>query len=351
MDYLKIILFPFSILYGLVIFIRNALYDAGILKDFKFNVPVLCVGNLSVGGTGKTPHIEYLIRFLQQHEYDIATLSRGYKRKTSGYKLATLQSTADEIGDEPRQLKQKFPGVSVAVGENRVLTIPRLLGDSRAQLILLDDAFQHRAVRPGHSIILTDYSKLFTKDYLLPFGRLREWRSAYRRADTIIVTKCPEDISQDQKQEIIKQIKPLPHQSIYFSFLEYGHPFWVYESQKYIRLRENMQVVAFCGIANPDHLENYLTSKVEKVRLIKFGDHHRYEITDFDPVKNIFQSLKTDNKLIITTEKDLQRLQPFLPWFYKNNLPLFCLPVQVKFQQQDEEKFQKQMIDFIESYY
>ena len=218
----RILLFPFSLLYWLGIAVRNYLYDKQILKSSSFGLPLICVGNLSVGGTGKSPMVEYLIRMLEQ-QYHIATLSRGYKRKTKGYALAGPDTTALEIGDEPMQFHQKFPDLPVAVGEERMVAIPQLLHDRpQTELIILDDAFQHRAVKAGLNILLTEYSNLFTRDFYLPTGDLRDLKSSYKRAQIIIVTKCKNGISEIEKEKIIKEIRPVDGQLIFFTGFEYG---------------------------------------------------------------------------------------------------------------------------------
>ena len=209
----RILLLPFAILYGLVVWIRNWLYDKNIFRSTSFGLPLICVGNLSVGGTGKSPMVEFLVMHLKNH-YKVATLSRGYKRKTKGYALATDDTTALDIGDEPMQFHQKFPDVPVAVGEERIVAIPQLLHDRpETQVIILDDAFQHRALKAGLNILLTDYNNLFTRDFFLPTGDLRDTQGSYKRADIIVVTKSRPDLSAERKREVIEEIKPLPHQN------------------------------------------------------------------------------------------------------------------------------------------
>lgn len=219
----RVLLLPFAVLYGAIVFIRNRLYDKGIiLQETSFNFPLICVGNIAVGGTGKSPMVEYLLNQLQP-KYKIATLSRGYKRKTKGYALANEQTTALEIGDEPMQFYLKFPDVPVAVGEERLVAIPQLLHDvPDLQAIILDDAFQHRAVKAGLNIVLTEYNNLYIYDFFLPTGDLRdEWRSV-KRADIIIITKCPNDLSVEKKQKLLRNLHPLPKQQVYFTTIEYG---------------------------------------------------------------------------------------------------------------------------------
>ncbi|RME96755.1 MAG: tetraacyldisaccharide 4'-kinase, partial [Bacteroidetes bacterium] len=232
----RILLAPFSLLYGLAVSLRNAFYRAGLLKSMRFSVPVISVGNLSVGGAGKTPHIEYLIRLLREH-IQVATLSRGYSRKTRGFLTVERQHNAEQVGDEPLQFKRKFPDIGVYVAEDRAFAIPQIMAaQPDTQLILLDDAFQHRAVLPGLNILLTEYDNLFTRDYLLPAGRLREWRSAYERADVIVVSKCPPDLTQTDARRIRVEINPLPHQKIFFSYYAYQVPYYQFNPRYRLKL-------------------------------------------------------------------------------------------------------------------
>ncbi len=206
----RFILFPLSILYGVIIWIRNKLFDKNFLQSASFNFPIICVGNLSVGGTGKTPMAEYLVRLLKE-EYKVATMSRGYKRKTKGFAIANENTTALDIGDEPMQLYKKFPDIVVSVAEERLVSIPQLLHDKPdTRIIILDDAFQHRQVKAGLNILLTEYRDMFTRDFILPAGNLRDVKSSYKRADIIIVTKCKSHLTEEEKNEIISEIKPLP---------------------------------------------------------------------------------------------------------------------------------------------
>src|SRR5579872_18276 len=254
---IRILLFPFSLVYALIITVRNWAFDRKILSSAAFNLPVIGVGNLAVGGTGKSPMVELLIRTLKDH-YEIAVLSRGYKRKTRGYALAGPQSTALDIGDEPMQFHSKFPDVAVAVGEERIVAIPQLLHDRPdTRVILLDDAFQHRTVRAGLNILLTDYSNLFTRDWWLPSGDLRDALSSYRRADIIVVTKCPEDLAEDNRRSIANEIGPRPHQELFFSSIRYGTPYHITRRTE-TRIDDSVEVLLITGIANPAPLKEWL---------------------------------------------------------------------------------------------
>jgi tetraacyldisaccharide 4'-kinase len=246
---LKPLLYPLSLLYGVIIWIRNKLYDAGIISSIQFSVPVISVGNLSTGGTGKTPHIEYLINLLQ-YEYKVATMSRGYKRRTQGFYLAGQNTDAGTIGDEPMQFHLKYPEVAVSVCEDRMTGIPRLLGEkAEIEVVLLDDAFQHRSVKPGLNILITDYAKPFYKDFILPFGSLRESRKAYKRADIIIVSKCPDQLDESQKESIRSRIKPLPHQSLFFTGIAYRPMVNFFSGAEFRPVKPN--IILVCGIAKP----------------------------------------------------------------------------------------------------
>src|ERR1700689_1759385 len=247
---IRILLFPFSIIYGFIILIRNFLFNKKILSSTSFNLPVICVGNLAVGGTGKSPMVEFLIKALQ-NKFSIAILSRGYKRKTKGYALANEKSTVLEIGDEPMQFHIKFPNVPVAVGEERIEAIPQLLHDiPSTQAIILDDAFQHRSVKAGLNILLTDCNNLFTRDWYLPTGDLRDEKRSYKRADIIVVTKCPAEIDELEKEKVTKEINLQPHQQIYFSTIRYGIPYHLVNKNKKV-VSDKTEALLLTGIANP----------------------------------------------------------------------------------------------------
>ena len=246
----RILLLPFSLLYWLIIAIRNWLYNKKIIRSTSFGLPIICVGNLAVGGTGKSPMVEYLVRLLKD-QYKVATLSRGYKRRTKGYALADDESTALEIGDEPMQFHIKFPDISVAVGEQRLEAIPQLLHDRPGtQAIILDDAFQHRAIKAGLNILLTDYSNLFTRDFYLPTGDLRDLKSEYKRAEIIVVTKCKPDLTVNEKEKITREIRLQNGQTIFFAAIEYGQPYHILNHSGF-PLTENTEVLLVSGIANP----------------------------------------------------------------------------------------------------
>ncbi len=332
MIFFRQLLFPFAIFYGIITFLRNFLYDKGILKSYSFDIPILAVGNLSVGGTGKTPQIEYLIRLLSSN-YKIATLSRGYKRKSSGFILANTASNVLLLGDEPFQMHQKFPQIQVAVDSNRKNGIEQLLNQSvKPEIILLDDAFQHRKVKAGFYILLTSYDDLYFKDYMLPTGNLREYRSGAKRADMIIVTKCPKNLSELAQQVINDTIgmdKPL-----FFTYIDYDDT--VYSEEKSISVKELQSIdkLLLAGIAKPEPFFVYLQNKSDLV--LKFPDHHHFSENEILEIKK-----KANNKPIITTEKDFVRLKDSI---LKEQL--YYLPIKSSFIS-DREIFDKTILDYV----
>lgn len=350
MNLIRILLFPFSIIYGIVVWLRNKIYDLEVVKPIKFDIPVISIGNLKVGGTGKTPHIEYLINFLKNN-YKVGVLSRGYKRKTSGYLFLGDQINALRYGDEPCQIKYKFPQVSVAVCEKRIIGIPSLLlDDPEVNLILLDDAFQHRAVKPSLSILLIEFNDLFLRNLLFPAGKYREYSSAKKRADIIVITKIPENFSTNEKELALKKLKPHKHHHVYFSFIKYRNLHSLNTADKYLpELDKNISVLLFCGIANPDPLKQYLENKVKEVILVKYNDHHCFTKNDFKKIKNIFEEIVNMEKFILTTEKDLMRLkEPSLSDII-NDLPVFYIPIEIDIWE-ESEKFNSAISQHLENF-
>ncbi|MCL4109215.1 UNVERIFIED_CONTAM: hypothetical protein GTU68_062983 [Idotea baltica] len=337
---------PFALIYGLGVSLRNMLYSMGILKEISFNVPVISVGNLSMGGTGKTPHVEYLIKWLSAY-LEVVALSRGYKRKTKGFLPVLAKSTVDEVGDEPLQYKIKFPDSGIYVDENRELGIPKILAQQpNAQLVVLDDAFQHRSVKPGLNILLTDRSNLFTEDYLLPMGRLREWRSAYKRADIIVVTKCGFDFSTSEMRKVIDRIKPTSKQNVYFTRYEYKNLYHLLYPEIEVRLQPNMHALIVSAIANAEYLLGYVDSIVSSVRALEYEDHHDFTSHEIAQLKAQFDLIDEENKVIITTEKDAMRMQKHTDFLRENQMPVFVLPAYVSFVQ-DEQSFQQRVKSFL----
>ena len=343
----RYLLLPFSFVYGCIVWLRNWLFDKNIFKSTAFNFPLICVGNLAVGGTGKTPMVEYLIRLLK-NDFKTATLSRGYKRKTKGFGIANETTTALEIGDEPMQFHKKFPDVTVSVGEERLVAIPQLLQDKPdTEVIILDDAFQHRAVKAGLNILLTEYKDLYTRDFILPAGDLRDVRSSAKRAEIIIVTKCKPNLTEEEKNAIIEELKPLPNQTIFFTAIQYSAPYHLF-SKKEISFSSNADILLVCGIANPRSLKEFLSSKVHSYDMLRYADHHIFDSDDLKEIKKQFEKIRSSEKLILTTEKDGVRMQKF-----ENDLidfPLYVLPIKHSFLFNEEGKFTKQVVDFIRSY-
>ena len=304
MDFLRKILFPLAFLYWLITFIRNWLYVKGIFKSSSFNIPIIAVGNLSVGGTGKTPQIEYLIRLLSEN-YKVAVLSRGYKRTTEGFILADEKATASSIGDEPFQFFSKFSNIQVAVDANRKNGIENLLQlSNKPDVILLDDAYQHRKVKAGFYILLTAYDDLFCDDYILPFGNLREPSSGKKRADMIIVTKCPNDLSELAQQKIREKLKV--KQPVFFTTIQYDDYVFGNESKLLVSEIQSETKVLVAGIAKPKLFFDFLKNETDEA--LVFPDHHHFSKQD---CKQILA--KANGRKIITTEKDFVRLNGLLP--------------------------------------
>jgi tetraacyldisaccharide 4'-kinase len=334
-------------LFGLGILIRNWLYDRDILKSTDFNIPIIGVGNLSVGGTGKSPMVEYLAGLLKD-SYQVATLSRGYKRRTRGYILANQESTALEIGDEPMQFHLKHPEISVAVGEQRIEAIPQLLFDRPdTEVILLDDAFQHRAIRAGYSILLTDYNNLYTRDFFLPTGDLRDLQSSARRAEMIIVTKCPFGLPESEKRRIKTELEPLESQEVFFSTIRYGEPYHII-SRGNMNLHKQMEVLLVCGIANPEPLKKYIQEEVYTYDAMYYGDHHIFSIDDLREITLRFSNMDAVEKIILTTEKDAVRLVKFRDEL--KDIPFYVLPIGVSFLFNETTRFNNIITNFIRDF-
>jgi tetraacyldisaccharide 4'-kinase len=341
---IRILLFPFSLLYGLAVWIRNRLFDSNILKAASFNLPIICVGNLSAGGTGKSPLVEFLIRLLK-NRWQVAVLSRGYKRKTKGYALAHSTTTALEIGDEPMLFHIKFPDVAIAVGEQRIVAIPQILHDRpRTGAIILDDAFQHRSVKAGFNILLTDYSNLYTRDWFLPTGDLRDEKGSYRRAQVLIVTKCPPDLSEAEREDIRKELNPLAHHKLFFTSIRYGVPYHII-SRRPMPLQAGMEVLLVSGIANPAPLKNYLQDAVDAYYEISYRDHHIYSIDDWKEIRKRYENIAAGKKIILTTEKDAVRLTKFAQELQE--FPVYVLPIDIQFLFNQEQSFTDLIIKFI----
>lgn len=343
----RILLFPFSLLYWLGISIRNFLYDRNILRSSSFGLPLICVGNLAVGGTGKSPMVEYLVTLLKDR-YKVATLSRGYKRKTKGYVLADENSSALEIGDEPMQFHLKFPHLPVAVGEERIVAIPQLLHDRpETEVIVLDDAFQHRAIRAGLNILLTDYHNLFTRDFYLPTGDLRDLKRNYKRAQVIIVTKCPPALDETERGKLLEEIRPVNGQSVFFTSIEYGTIYHILKGEPVV-LQEKTEVLLVTGIANPRPLKKMLEAHHNGYQMLQYPDHHIFSIDDLKEIQQKFGALPSPDKLVLTTEKDAVRLQKFRSEI--SGMPFYVIPVRHRFLFNGQEAFDTLVRTFIDTF-
>lgn len=344
---IRILLLPFSLIYALIIIVRNWCFDIGLLGSSSFNLPLICVGNLAVGGTGKSPMVEFLLKKLKDR-YEVAVLSRGYKRKTSGYALASPHSTALEIGDEPMQFRNKFPDVTIAVGEERVVAIPQLLHDRPdTKTIILDDAFQHRYVRAGLNILLTDYNNLFTRDWFLPTGDLRDQKKSYKRAQIIIVTKCERDLSLKERNDIVKEINPTPDQHVFFSTIQYGDVYHISEKNSY-RIDPSVEVLLVTGIANPEPLKKYIDDRSKSFYEMAYSDHHIFSIIDLKNMVKRLESMPCEKKIILTTEKDAVRLMKFVQEL--KSIPLYVIPIESRFLFGEEQRFTNLIVKFISEF-
>jgi tetraacyldisaccharide 4'-kinase len=371
MKYLRLLLFPFSLLYGLVVIIRNWCYDAGIFKSRQFDIPVISVGNLDVGGAGKSPMTEYLIR-LFKNDYKLATLSRGYGRKTSGYmeksgaggrepsvknqiannhspltpdSYRDHHSPANEIGDEPAQFWNKFPDITVAVCEDRVNGIKQLLPNH--DLVILDDAYQHRAVKPGLSLLLFDYSRVYAPHLLLPAGNMREPFSGRKRADAIIVTKCPGNLAADEQAEILKRIRPFPNQHVFFSSIAY-QPLQDLDGKiTDAVITADTTVFLLTGIANAGPLAQHIKKYTQHIIHHNYPDHHRFSLKNISKLAGAFSARASKNKLLVTTEKDAQRLlkHELLPLV--KQLPFLVMPIGINFLDGTQQGFNQFVINYV----
>lgn len=338
MNRIRFLLFPFAALYYLITWFRNFLFDKKILTSTSFSIPTIVVGNLSVGGTGKTPQIEYLIRLLKD-TYRVAVLSRGYKRKTKGFLEVDKNITALEVGDEPLQFYQKFKNVHIAVDENRVHGIQQLIHIHTPNIILLDDAFQHRKLQASFYILLTSYANLFVDDFLLPVGNLREARRGVKRANVIVVTKCPEDLSETAQQKIIKKINPVKKQRVLFTTISYSEKVKGFLN---IDLQDcvDFEILLITGIANPIPLLQFLSKKNIRYKHLKFSDHYHFSEADIRKITTTFESIQSDKKMILTTEKDFVRLSQQL----KN---ISYLEIETTFLKHQKKVFDKIILEHV----
>lgn len=345
-------LYPVSWLYGTGVWLRNKLFDWGVYKERRFDMPVISVGNITVGGTGKTPHTEYLIRLLQK-EYKVAVLSRGYKRKSKGFILAHADTPVQMIGDEPFQMKQKFPEIYMAVDRDRCHGIDQLRNEQVApgtEVVILDDAFQHRYVKPGMNILLVDYHRLICEDALLPAGRMREYETGKSRAHIVIITKCPEDITPMDLRVLSKQMGLYPYQQLYFTTLSYGklRPLFAKEDERPLeRIGNETHILLVTGIASPAKLASDLSRYNRNINSLAFSDHHDFTAKDIELIKKRFMKLPTGKRMIITTEKDAVRLatHPLIDEAVKPYI--YVLPIEVTFLQDQQEVFNSNITDYV----
>ena len=344
-------LIPLSWLYGIGVGFRNQLFNIGLLKQHDYDIPIISVGNITVGGAGKTPHVEYLIRLLKD-KVKVAVLSRGYKRKTHGYVLANDSSTVTDIGDEPYQMKQKYQDVHIAVDKKRVDGIAHITGDAETNdtdVILLDDAFQHRYVKPGINILLVDYHRLIIYDKLLPAGRLREPQSGKNRADIVIITKCPKDLKPMEFRVLTKAMNLYPYQSLYFTTIEYESLTPLFATEKSTIEKEALEdkhVMLITGIASPKQIIIDLKPHVKEMTTLAFSDHHQFKSKDIMKINETFNAIKGE-KIIVTTEKDATRLEQLEGLSEEVKQNLYVLPIKVKFMINQEEEFNDKIIDYV----
>lgn len=346
MKALRFLLLPFALLYWIPVKIRNFFFDINLLKGYSPDTPTICIGNVTVGGTGKTPHTEYLIDLLQ-NQFKIGLLSRGYRRTTKGFKLVEMTSTAKEVGDEPLQIKLKYPNITVAVDEDRVNGSNELIYNfPETNVLLLDDAFQHRYIKPGLSILLTDYNNLITRDFFIPAGRLRDSVSEKRRANIIVVTKCPTDLSVQEMDKISDELELENHQYIYFSSVCYGTLKPIFTD--YIENSElinTTNIYALAGIANPKPFFDYLVKNFQIIGKKNYPDHHRFSEKEIQLIFDKFSTEGRQKTVVVTTEKDAARIRS-LDLTPELKERLYYLSIKINFLNNGAEKFNKQIIEY-----
>ncbi len=341
-------LLPLSWLYGFGVSLRNRLFDLGVLPQQEFSIPVIDVGNITVGGSGKTPHVEYLVRLLRD-KMKVAVLSRGYKRKSRGYVLATGETPMKDIGDEPFQMKRKFPDIYVAVDKNRRKGISRLTDDDATRdvdVILLDDAYQHRYVKPGINILLVDYHRLIIYDKLLPAGRLREPMKGKNRADIVIVTKCPKDLKPMEFRVLTKALNLYPYQGLFFTCIDYDDLKPVFNKTQSLPNLSSVNALLLTGIASPRQMELDLKNRCRSITPLSFGDHHQFNERDAARISEAFSRLP-EPRIIITTEKDASRLEATPALTSEVRQALYVLPIRIRFMLDQEENFNHKIISYV----
>ena len=349
----NILLYPLALIWGMITSFRNFLYNSGVLKSAEFHLPIICVGNITVGGTGKTPHTEYIAELLRSN-FKVATLSRGYKRTSRGFLIASPATQVKEIGDEPMQIFRKFPDIVVTVDRNRVNGVNRILAEKpETEVIILDDAFQHRRITPGFSILLTDFERLIIRDHMMPYGNLRESFGNMRRADIIIISKSPENISPIQRRIIVKEIDKSPYQNLYFTSMVYRNPLPVFEAMSQVANipdlsdPENSGIVLITGIANPQPFKEYLQKSFKEIIHLSFPDHYNFKEKDLQRIASEYQNLKSTCKYIITTEKDGVRLREFTNIAEPLKSAFFYIPIGIHFLNDDKEEFDNMIVEYV----
>ena len=343
---LKFVFYPFAAIWSLFMHFRRSFYDNG--RRITHEKPVICVGNLCMGGSGKTPHTEYLIRLLSQNQKKVAVLSRGYGRKTKGLLFADATSGSKDVGDEPLLMYKKHPSIPVVVTKNRIEGLEAIFAKyPQTDVVVLDDAYQYMPLKPGLSILLTDYYHNYMQDYVVPMGRLREGRPAAKDADIIIITKSPKVIPTIEERLFLEKIKPLPHQSVYFSYIEFGEMMPLTEEANRLQADNIRSAVAVCGIANPYPFLEYIDKHFSEVQKLVFSDHYRFTNNDIQKMKKLVERSMKKNCAVITTEKDAMRL---IGSEFKEDIekiPVFYIPIEVKFHQKYQEKFDRQIRDYV----
>lgn len=341
---------PLSWLYALGIGVRNSLYDLGVLKSYTFDLALVKIGNLSVGGTGKTPHTELVAAMLAEVFPSVAILSRGYKRKTKGFRLASDTDSAATLGDEPFQMYLKLPDIQVAVCEDRKTGIEKLLEKNPfLSAVVLDDGFQHRKVRAGFNILLSDYNEPFYEDTLLPAGKLREFKSAYRRADLIIFTKAPQQVNVYDKKFVYTKVNAAAHQQVIFSHIRYADPVYLdpFEEEK---LHNSQQLLLVTGLANAQSLTDMLDRRKMSYTHLAYADHQHYGKKQLEQIEKQFAALTSEKKLVLTTEKDFVKLREHAQWFIDKQIPLAYLPIEIGFDEHDRAIFIRMIEDYVKQY-
>jgi len=348
----NILLYPLSLIYDAVTRIRNFLYSSAILHRHEFSIPVICVGNITVGGTGKTPHSEHIIRVLKEN-FQVALLSRGYKRKSRGFRFVDPGMGPLDAGDEPLQICRKFPDITVAVDADRVNGVNTILKERPGtEVIILDDGFQHRRILPGFTILLTDYNRLMIHDHLLPYGNLRESVINMYNADVILVTKCPEDLSPIQRRIIVKDIDKAPYQNLYFTSVLYMDPVPVFTGAKPVKPFSEVKtgkpcVILVTGIADPEPMKEYVGKLAGEVTHLRYPDHHNFTEKDLSGISEEFNNMQSPEKFIITTEKDAVRFGEFTNIAEPLKSSFYYIPVGIKFLNEDQKEFDDMITDYV----